>query len=93
MRGMKTGGRKRGTPNKKRQELLAYAAAGGELPLEHMLRIMRDSGQEMAVRFEAAKAAAPYLHPRLAPIEHKCPPPDLSKLNANTALAWPGITY
>ncbi len=81
MRGMKTGGRKKGTPNKKTQELLVHAAAGGDLPLAHMLRIMRDPDQDTAIRFDAAKAAAPFLHPRLAAIEHKRTLPDLSGLS------------
>ena len=56
MRDMKTGGRKRGTPNKKTQELLAHAAAGGELPLDYMLQIMRDEEAETSLRFEPSGA-------------------------------------
>lgn len=36
-----------------------------------MLSLLRDETQEKAVRFEAAKAAAPYIHPRLASTEMK----------------------
>lgn len=49
-------------------------------PLEFMLKIMRTEPPEglqqrdelavQAMRFEAAKAAAPYIHPRLAAVEH-----------------------
>lgn len=51
----------------------------GVTPLEYMLKIMRDESDHEdpkiqiareAMRFEAAKAAAPYMHPRLAAIEH-----------------------
>jgi hypothetical protein len=35
-----------------------------------MLRIMRDEAAESTRRDEMAKAAAPYLHPRLSSIEH-----------------------
>jgi hypothetical protein len=80
MKDMKTIGRKKSTPNKKTRELLAQAAAGGELPLALILSIMRDPNQETAIRFDAAKAAAPYLHPRLAAVEHKQILPDLSGL-------------
>jgi hypothetical protein len=80
MKGMKTGG-KNGSMNKRTRELLAHAVAGGELPLDHMLRVMRDPNNEIAIRFDAAKAAAPNLHPRLAAIEHKPTLPDLSGLS------------
>jgi hypothetical protein len=64
----KSGGRKKGTPNKatliRRQEL----AAGGELPLDHMLRIMRDTTVDYARRDAMAKAAAPYCHPHLTSV-------------------------
>lgn len=55
----------------------------GITPLEYMLQVMRaepsdaldDRELAMAVnlRFEAAKAAAPYIHPRLAAVEHSGP--------------------
>jgi hypothetical protein len=47
------------------------AAASGETPLEYMLRVMRDVTVEHSRRDEMAKAAAPYLHPRLQAIEAK----------------------
>jgi hypothetical protein len=31
-----------------------------EMPLDHLLRVMRTPGESPAVRFQAAKAAAPY---------------------------------
>ena len=42
----------------------------GETPLEYMLRIMRDEAAESTRRDDMAKAAAPYLHPRLSSVEH-----------------------
>ena len=45
-------------------------AAQPETPLEYMLRIMRDEAAESKRRDEMAKAAAPYLHPRLSSVEH-----------------------
>lgn len=73
-------GRKAGSATRKTREIADKAAAEGVTPLEFMLNVMRSeppSGlegnalmQAMSLRFEAAKAAAPYIHPRLAAIEH-----------------------
>lgn len=41
----------------------------GLTPLEYLLSVMRDEGAEEARRVDAAKAAAPYVHPRLGAIE------------------------
>ena len=60
-RGYKTGGRQRGTPNKKTAQLLAYAAKGGETPLDFLLRVMRSPKVPWPVRVQAAATAAPYL--------------------------------
>jgi hypothetical protein len=46
------------------------ALAEGISPLAYMLRILRDEEQDQATRMDAAKAAAPYVHARLATIEH-----------------------
>ena len=75
-RGRKTGGRKRGTPNKRTSVLAAnaeaaVAGAGGDLPLDYMIRVMRDPTTEPHRRDAMAKAAAPYLHPQLAAIHHR----------------------
>lgn len=35
-------------------------------PLEFMLKILKDEEQPFAMRMDAAKAAAPYVHPKLA---------------------------
>jgi|SRR6516164_9566508 hypothetical protein len=62
----KSGGRKKGTPNKATLIRERELAAGGELPLDHMLRIMRDPAADNARRDAMAKAAAPFCHPHLA---------------------------
>ena len=36
-----------------------------------MLNIMRDPTQEFDTRMDAAKSAAPYIHPKLASVEQK----------------------
>lgn len=48
------------------EEARRHAAGGGITPLEYMLAILRDEGQTKDQRFEAAKAAAPYMHARLS---------------------------
>ena len=66
----KLGGRKKGVPNKVTATWRQEIAASGLTPLEYMLSMLRDEEQKPEMRFEAAKAAAPYLHPKLATIEH-----------------------
>lgn len=66
-------GRKKGSVTQAtvyRQEMLAKAASEGLSPLEFMLNVLRNDGAKFEDRFEAAKAAAPYVHPRLAAVEH-----------------------
>ena len=76
-------GRKKGSLSKatqKRADIAIIALDSGITPLDYMLEIMRapiptDVDADVRVsmtaqRFEAAKASAPYVHPRLAAIEH-----------------------
>lgn len=65
-------GRPKGSLSKRTREIAETAAATGITPLEYMLLVMQSSGDE-ARRLDAAKAAAPYMHPRLAAIEHTGP--------------------
>jgi hypothetical protein len=44
--------------------------ASGLTPLDFMLAVMRDEQAPLDLRFEAAKSAAPYVHAKLASIEH-----------------------
>lgn len=46
------------------------AAEGGLMPLDYMLSVLRDVDRPDDERMDAAKAAAPYLHAKLAAIEH-----------------------
>jgi len=41
-----------------------------DMPLDYMLRVMRDPAVEPARRDEMAKLALPYLHPKPTAIEH-----------------------
>ena len=61
-------GRPKGSRNKRTRALIEAAEAGGETPLGYMLRVMRDPAASAKRRDDMAKAAAPYVHPRLAPI-------------------------
>src|SRR5215471_12387880 len=71
----KTGGRQRGTPNKRTLGLrMGLVAAGAPLelaekpprqaPLDFLLDVMADESHPIATRVDAAKAAAPYVHCR-----------------------------
>jgi hypothetical protein len=65
----KLGGRSKGTPNRATAKREAEIAAAGITPLEFMLRRLRDETASAEDRFEAAKAAAPYVHPKLAAVD------------------------
>lgn len=69
-KGAKTGGRRKGTPNKASAAKAVEIAESGVTPLDFMLTVMRDPAKEFDVRLDAAKSAAPYVHPKLAAIEH-----------------------
>lgn len=83
-------GRKKGTKNPATiakeallEEVIAKAVEGETTPLEVMLQIMRDPDSPAAMRFEAAKAAAPYVHPRLSQVDstvtHKNAPDEFNE--------------
>ena len=63
-------GRKKGSLSVRTQEIVAAAAAEGVTPLEFMLSVLRDPNQTHDERFKAAIQAAPYMHPRLAAVQH-----------------------
>jgi hypothetical protein len=73
-------GRKPGTPNKRTTGIISAIEAGGEMPLERILKRMRDKKLDDRIRDDLAVKAAPYCHPRLqstevsgpegGPIEH-----------------------
>lgn len=62
-------GRKPGQANQINREAREKAAEGGILPLDYMLEMLRDVELTREQRFEAAKAAAPYIHAKLANVE------------------------
>ena len=69
-KGFKTGGREKGTPNRATSDMRREIAESGEMPLEYIVRVMRDETVEQSRRDHMARAAAPYLHPRLSVVEH-----------------------
>lgn len=64
-------GRKRGASTTRTREIADKAAEAGVTPLEFMLQVMRDEDATRAERLDMAKAAAPYIHPRLSAVEAK----------------------
>lgn len=71
--GERRGGRQKGTPNKASAAKVAEIAKTGETPLDYMLRVMRDALADNDRRDKMAAAAAPYVHPKLAAVEHSGP--------------------
>ena len=66
--GHKTGGRIKGTRNKRTEATVGNAEASGLMPLDFMLDMLRNS-EDDADRKWAAKEAAPYVHARLASVD------------------------
>jgi hypothetical protein len=62
-------GRKPGSVSRIDAEARQKALAGGMTPLDFLLSVMRDDTRDFPARLDAAKAAAPYCHARLASTE------------------------
>ena len=77
-------GRKPGAINKATAEARERAEAGGVLPLDFMLSIMRDETAKREERLDMAKAAAPYVHAKLSSVESKVE----ADINAVHAIEW-----
>lgn len=58
-------GRKKGGANLKTRKIADQAILDGDTPLEYMLNVMRDVNADIERRDEMARAAAPFIHPRL----------------------------
>lgn len=64
-------GRPKGGRNAKLGLDAQKLASEGITPLDFLLGLLRDESQDHAVRVDAAKSAAPYIHPRLSAVEAK----------------------
>lgn len=64
-------GRKPGASTRLNEQARKQAAEGGLMPLDFMLSVLRDENNTTEDRMDAAKAAAPYVHAKLASVEHK----------------------
>jgi hypothetical protein len=63
-------GRKPGSVTQRTRDIAeAVMSDGGLTPLEYLVSIYRDPAADEAKRIDAAKAAAPYVHAKLANIE------------------------
>lgn len=71
--GKKTGGRQKGSLNKATARREREIAKSGITPLEYMLKVMRNPKASDDRRDDMAKAAAPYVHPKLASMQHTGP--------------------
>jgi hypothetical protein len=68
----KTGGRQKGTPNKRtveRQSAIQAIRASGKSPMAFFADLLANEQAPLDLRFQAARELAPYVHPRLASIE------------------------
>ena len=74
-------GRRKGIPNRLARANIDKAEKSGILPLDYMLAVMRNVKADSERRDAMARSAAPYLHPRLATIEHHTPSLDLTLLS------------
>ena len=79
-------GRKKGEPGKKQKALIEAAESTGLMPVAYLLGIMRDESADQKDRMDAAKNAAPYLHARLAAVEHTGKDGGPMQMEARTAL-------
>lgn len=61
-------GRPAGSRNKATAKREAEIRASGLTPLDYMLKTLRNEKADPVLRMEAAKAAAPYVHPKLSSV-------------------------
>lgn len=66
-------GRPAGALNRRTVEQVEAIEASGLTPLEYLTSVYRDPAADEARRIDAAKAAAPYVHPKLSSVEMSGP--------------------
>jgi|SRR5580658_2557913 hypothetical protein len=79
-------GRKPGSVSRIDAEARQRAAAGGMMPLDYLLSIMRDENENKRERLDAARAAAPYCHARLSSTELSGPSGDPVQVQTTSTL-------
>lgn len=62
-------GRRRGSANRINAQAREKAMSGGISPLDYLLSVMRNRREPKRMRMDAAKAALPFVHARLAVTE------------------------
>ena len=67
--GRKTGGRAKGTPNKATAAAAQQVAESGLTPVQFLTQVYRNEGLDIALRVNAAKSVAPYIHPSLSSVD------------------------
>lgn len=67
--GERRGGRAKGTRNKKTEAQIEAVKEQGMTPLEYLTSVYQSDAVELSQRIDAAKAAAPYVHAKLASVE------------------------
>jgi len=84
-------GRKPGAVIQRTREIANAAIKNGLTPLDYMLQVLRDPAADLERRDKMAIAAAPYLHPRLASIDHNsmANPQKGGKVNLNVTFVSP----
>lgn len=63
-------GRKAGVRNRATEKQRAAIEGSGLTPLDYMLSVLRNTDADPKDRMWAAEKAAPYVHPKLATVEH-----------------------
>lgn len=63
-------GRPAGAVTKKTREIAESAVSEGITPLDFMLNVLRNETADIKDRMWAAEKAAPYVHAKLASVEH-----------------------
>lgn len=69
-------GRPKGAPNKATAARQQEVAESGLTPLDFLLQTMRDDENALDKRLDAAKAAAPFVHPKLSAVTAEVSGPD-----------------
>ncbi|WP_407473516.1 hypothetical protein [Sulfitobacter sp. PM12] len=64
-------GRKPGAVNKSTRKQRDAVKESGLTPLDYLLSVMRDETADQHERVDAAHKAAPYVHSKLATVDHK----------------------